>query len=420
MAPTAQTTEVNPVTAPRTATARTALVGWSAEAMDGLQKAGRSFIAIVPPEFGAYMEEHGLPYEPWDFDRLDEKAGDLANALEERGVEHAVPLYEETVEWAGAINARLRGEPRLFNRSLLFRDKAMMKRMAQIAGMRVGVFEEVGSREEVSRFLHRVNDALLVLDEEDPDPVHLKPKGAAGTVGHRIIRTESDILEIPDDEFPLLAESHLAGQEFSVEAFVHDGKIRFLNITEYVHLGHSDHVPAGPDLEAHRGDVEKAVQRLIEAFRFDHGVLHPEFFLGADDELRFGEVASRVPGGHIFTSIQDAYGFDPFVGYVLCADPETPEDELESFFPDPVNGARTYAGVLMVYPRPGQIHELRIPDQVLDDPYFHHHTLVDPIPGKVSAREGYGNHFGTLFFEGDDPERMRNILLEYEELEYYV
>lgn len=420
MAPTAQTAQVTPDTGPRTATARTALVGWSAEAMDGLQKAERSFIAVVPPEFGPYMEEHDLPYEPWDFDRLDEKAGDLATSLKERGVEFAVPLYEETVEWAGAINARLRGDPRLFNRSLLFRDKAMMKRMAQIAGLRVGVFEEVQSREEVSRFLHRVNDALLKLEAEDPDPVHIKPKGAAGTIGHRIIRSDADIHDIPDDDFPLLAESHLAGQEFSVEAFVHDGTIQFLNITEYVHLGHCDFVPAGPELEAHREDVEKAVERLIEAFRFDHGVLHPEFFLGADGELRFGEVASRVPGGHIFQSIQDAYGFDPFVGYVLCADPDTPQEELDAFFPTPVEAADGHAGVLMVYPKPGTINELRIPDEVLDDPYFRRHTLVDPIPGKVSAREGFGNHFGTLFFQGDDPDRLRERLLRYEELDYYV
>lgn len=404
---------------PRTATSRTALFGWADEAMDGLQKAGKDFIAVVPPEFGPSMEEQGLAYEPWDFDRVDERSHELAIRLQERGVEHCVPLYEETVEWAGAVSAELRGDPRLYNRSLLFRDKAMMKRMAQIAGLRVGVFEEVENREDVARFLDRVNQALLKLDTEDPDPVHLKPKDAAGTVGHRVIRSHQDIHQIPDDAFPLLAESHLAGQEFSCEVFVHDGKIRFLNMTEYVHLGHSDFVPAGPDLQEHRPKVEAAMQKLIEAFRFDHGVLHPEFFLGADGELRFGEVASRVPGGHIFTSIQEAYGFDPYVGFVLCSDPETSEEELDAFFPA-WNEQTRYAGVLMVYPKPGHIKELDVPDEVLDDPYFDRHTLVDPIPGKVGDREGYGNHFGTLFFQGDDPERMRAILTKYEDMDFYV
>ena len=401
--------------------AETVLLGWSDEAMDGVRRTERDFIAVVPPEFGAYMEEHGIPYEPWDFSRLDENAPKLAERLKERGARFAVPLYEETVEWAGAVNARLQDNPRLFNRSLLFRDKAMMKRMAQIAGMRVGVFEEVSSRDEVLRFFKRVNEALLKLDEETADPVHLKPKDAAGTVGHRVIRSVEDVMKIPDEAFPLLAESHLAGQEFSCEAFVHDGKIRFLNITQYVHLGHSDFVPADPQLEEHRPKIEAAINRLIEAFRFDHGVLHPEFFLGTDGELRFGEVGSRVPGGHIFTSIKDAYGFDAFVGYVMCADPKTPEADLEAFFPRPVEDRTGYSGVLMIHPRAGTtISQLTLPDEVLDDPYFVRHTLVDPIPGKVAAVEGYGAHYGTLFFKGDDAARMKQILQEYEGLDYYV
>ena len=404
----------------RSVHAETVLLGWSDEAMDGVRQTDRDFIAVVPPEFGAYMEEHGIPYESWDFSRLDENAPKLAERLQARGARFAVPLYEETVEWAGAVNARLQDNPRLFNRSLLFRDKAMMKRMAQIAGLRVGVFEEVSSRDEVLRFFKRVNEALLKLDEETADPVHLKPKDAAGTVGHRVIRSVEDVMKIPDEAFPLLAESHLAGQEFSCEAFVHDGKIRFLNITQYVHLGHSDFVPADPQLEEHRPKIEAAINRLIEAFRFDHGVLHPEFFLGTDGELRFGEVGSRVPGGHIFTSIKDAYGFDAFVGYVLCADPQTPEADLDAFFPRPED--RTgYSGVLMIHPRSGTtISQLTLPDEVLDDPYFVRHTLVDPIPGKVAAVEGYGAHYGTLFFKGDDAARMKQILQEYEALDYYV
>ena len=53
-----------------------------------------------------------------------------------------------------------------------------------------------------------------------------------------MIREPQDIEEIDDDEFPLLMESHLEGQEFSCEAFIHNGKVKFLNITEYVRLGH--------------------------------------------------------------------------------------------------------------------------------------------------------------------------------------
>ena len=52
-----------------------------------------------------------------------------------------------------------------------------------------------------------------------------------------MIRSLADVEEIRDDEFPCLLETHLHGQEFSCEVFVHNGKVRFMNITEYVHLG---------------------------------------------------------------------------------------------------------------------------------------------------------------------------------------
>lgn len=399
---------------------RTALLGWSLEAMDALKKHGKPFLAVVPAEFGSWMEENGIPYVAWDFSRMDERIQDLGDELEARGVRVTVPLYEETVEWAGALNARFRDDPRLFNRAWLFRDKAMMKRKAMLHGLRVGVFEEVESKEDVRKFLERVNQALLKLDEEPNEPIHLKPFRAAGTIGHRMIRAEADIEKIEDDEFPLLAESHLAGQEFSCEVFVHGGKIRFLNITEYVHLGYSNFIPASPELEAYRPLIEKAVTDLIEAFGFRNGVLHPEFFVTSDGTIRFGEVANRVPGGHIFELIERAYGFSAYTAMVICSDPATTEAELTEFFPEPVTGAKGIAGCLMIYPRKQRIEHLTIPDEVQNDPYFERHTLFEPLAGKVASREGFGNHFGTVFFWGDEPDRMRRILTEYEELDFYT
>ncbi|KKB44038.1 hypothetical protein QY96_00230 [Bacillus thermotolerans] len=47
-----------------------------------------------------------------------------------------------------------------------------------------------------------------------------------------MIHNAADISDIPEEDFPCLMESHLDGQEFSCEAFIHNGKVKFLNITE--------------------------------------------------------------------------------------------------------------------------------------------------------------------------------------------
>lgn len=398
---------------------RTALLGFCIPAMEALDAMGRPFVAVVPRGFEGYMEEHGIPYELWDFGKVNEQSENLAKRLSDRGVEVAVPLFEETVEWAGALNGNFRSDPRLFTRYLLFRDKAMMKRRAQMHGIKVGVFEEAESKVDVHRFLKRVNQALTKIDGDVDDPVHLKPFDAAGAKGHFVLGTPEDIEKLDPANFPCLLESHLDGQEFSCEVFVHNRKIRFLNINEYVHLGHSNFSPAGPDLQEHRGRITEVVEELIEAFDIEYGMIHPEFFINERNKISFGEVAARVPGGHIFELIEDAYGFNPFAAFVLCADPKTTEEELQEFFPDPGEFS-CYSGCLMVYPKRKVVTRVDVPPKLLEEDYYSRHNLFVPVHTKVAERVAFGDHYGTIYFKGSDATRMRTLLADYEDEEFYT
>ncbi|MCA9759072.1 MAG: ATP-grasp domain-containing protein [Candidatus Eisenbacteria bacterium] len=396
-----------------------ALLGYSVQAFEAAEALGLDYIAVVPPGFEAGLGADGIRTVTWRFDKRNENSTDLFTQLQGLGARLAIPLYEECVEWAGALNSRFSGDPRAFNRSLLFRDKAMMKRKAQLSGIRVGVFEEVDSREAVQRFFQRVNDAELRIEGDDPVPVHMKPVSAAGSVGHRMIRKLEDVVAVPDDAFPCMVESHLQGQEFSCEAFLHAGKVRFLNITEYIKLGVSQIIPPRAELEAMRPRIHEAIEKLASAFGIDYGLIHPEYFLDAQGELNFGEVANRVPGGHIFELIGRAYGFDPYQGLLLCSDPESTEEELSALFPAE-NEAHGHAANLMVYPTRPQVSKLEVPDELLADPYFERHDLVEPILSKVPQREGFGNHYGRIDFFGDDGDRILELLEQYEEYEFYV
>lgn len=398
---------------------KTALLGYCVPAMEALDQAGRPFVSVVPESFEDTMKNHGLPYVVWDFQRNNEQSSTLAKTLSDMGVELAVPLFEETVEWAGALNGHFRRDPRLFTRYLLFRDKAMMKRRAQMYGIRVGVFEEADNKEDVHRFFKRVNKALVKIEGDAEDMVHLKPLSAAGSVGHRVIHTDSDVDQLKDDDFPCLLESHLHGQEFSCEVFIHNKKIRFLNITEYVRLGYSNFVPASPSLASSRPLIEKAVTDLIDAFDIGYGMIHPEFFISPEGKISFGEVAARVPGGHIFELIQAAYGFDPYAAFALCADPRSTDEEIGDFFPE-VTEFKRYAGCLMVYPKQRIVTRAVLPPTLLEEEYYDKHDLFQPVTHKVSERNGFGNHYGTVFFRGTDAEEMRRLLLHYEAQDFYV
>lgn len=398
----------------------TALLGWSLHAIEAIDKMNRPYVVVGPPEFQSFADTHDIQFVPWVFDHLEERSDELYETLKNLNTKVAVPIYEETVEWAGTLNARFRNNPRIFHKSLLLRDKGLMKRKAQMAGIRVGVFAEAENKDDIYRFLNRVNEALIKLDGDPNDPIHVKPFNKAGTVGHRMIRNRQEIEKICDSEFPLLMESHLDGQEFSCEAFIHNGKVKFLNITEYVKLGHSNFVPASPSLEEWRPQIREEIEKLVEAFEVEYGVIHPEYFIAPDGTLNFGEVAARVPGGHIFELIEKAYGFSAFQAQILCSDPETTEEELEAFFPEEVVSAKGYAGSLMVYPNVKVIERLSMPEELKNHPYFERHDMFIPVTSKVAERVGFGNHYGTIFFSGDDSQIMRELMKKYEKYNFYL
>ena len=397
-----------------------ALLGWSLNAVEAAEKFDRRYLVVAPDWAEEYCTAHNIPYLPWNFERLNERSIEIAQKLDEMGVDVAIPLFEETVEWAGAINSVLRDNPRLLGQSMLMRDKSLMKRRAQLGGIRVGIFEEAHDKEDVIRFLRRVNQTLLKLDGDPNDPIHFKAFDKAGCLGHRVIRTPDDVDAIPDEEFPALIESHLDGWEFAVEAWIHNGKIRFLNISEYVSLGYSVFVPASPELEKHRAKITAQIEKLIKVFDIDFGFVHPEYFVTSDDEMYFGEVAYRPPGFKVFELLERAYGFNAYQGLILAFDPKTTDEEITAFFPREVVDAKCFAGCFGVYPRRRVVSRLEIPEETEDHPYFESHELTPPLEETVTKRTAFGTHWGLVYFVGDDPDEMYKVLKRQEELDFYV
>ncbi|WP_297769047.1 carboxylate--amine ligase [uncultured Roseovarius sp.] len=397
-----------------------AILGWSLNAIDAIDRFDRRYVIVAPSWAEDYARANDIPFIAWDFDRLNERSHEIAQILKDEGCDVAIPLYEETVEWAGAINSVLLDNPRLLGQSMLFRDKSLMKRRAQLAGIRVGIFEEADTHADVVRFLKRVNQTLLKLDGDPDDPIHFKAFDKAGCLGHRTIRTVEDVDSISNDEFPALLESHLDGWEFAVEAWIKDGKIQFLNISEYVTLGYSVFVPATPELESWRPKIEEEINKLIKAFDIDFGFIHPEYFVTSDGTMYFGEVAYRPPGFNALELIERAYGFNGYQGIVLAFDPKTTQDELDAFFPTPVEDAKGHAGCFGAYPRRRVVERLEIPEETARNPYFEFHELAQPMEQKVTKRTAFGTHWGLVYFFGEDPHQLRDLLKAQEELDFYV
>ncbi|UOQ49051.1 carboxylate--amine ligase [Gracilibacillus caseinilyticus] len=404
-----------------------ALIGWGIPSIEAMQRLDRDFIVVSLPEFKTFADKHNIPFVAWDFGKdvpyndVYKQSEELYQILKDLDVDHTVPIFEETVEWAGALNSRFRNEPRLFDHAILFRDKAMMKRRAHIGGLRVGIFEEAKDKEDVRRFFNRVNGALLRTRGEEPAPIHVKAFNKAGASGHRMIMSEEDIeSKLSEENFPSLLESHLQGLEISCEAFIHNGKVQFLNVTEYVVFGYSMMVPPTKEIEKLRPQIRKEVEKIVDVFNIQCGLIHPEFFISDEEELYFGEMAYRIPGGHIFDLMRKTYNFNPYEAHLLCCDPNTTEEEIKDIFPDETE-ANGHAGSFLVYPKKNHIHQVNMPKELEEHDYFDKHTLFKPAVSKIqSNQEGYGNHLGTIFFYGDDGYQVKQLLSDYVDHHFYM
>lgn len=168
-------------------------MGWSLPVIESMQKTGRPFVVVSFPDFEHYAQENNIPFLPYQLDEWSDTSNslDLFEKLKAFDADVAVPLYEETVEWAGVLNSIYRGDARVLNRAFLFRirNKAMMKLKVLIGRLRVGLFEEVFNKEGVKDFMRRLNQANLQLEGEEDSWVHIKPFASAGTVGHRLLRS---------------------------------------------------------------------------------------------------------------------------------------------------------------------------------------------------------------------------------------
>lgn len=215
------------------------------------------------------------------------------------------------------------------------RDKFAMKRRVRGAGIRCADFARINQRTTAASLVARLGL-----------PMVLKPLASSGSRGTTTARQFDEVRRAlqPGN----LAESYVHGLEMSVESFVNDGQVQFVNPTEYLLPLWANVVPASLGDEL-RETVESLNRSVIEALEVRHGMTHLELFLTADGPV-FSEIALRPPGGYLMDLISRAYEFDAWEALVRL--------ELRGQVEWPARAQR-HAGVWLLHPGPGTVSRVR-------------------------------------------------------------
>ncbi|MFB1117140.1 ATP-grasp domain-containing protein [Dickeya dadantii] len=182
-----------------------------------------------------------------------------------------------------------------------FKNKIAFRSLLEKLTHHSTAWKEVNSREEIAHFIEQVGSDII-----------LKPHDGMGSNNIRKISHINELENIQD--FPLLAETFVGGNEYSVEFISCNGQHYPVGITEKVTSGQpyffeiSHTFPA--ELSVHQAEnVYSATRAMLSLAGYQNGASHTEFKI-QDQQVFLIESHTRVGGDRIPVLISESSGYD--------------------------------------------------------------------------------------------------------------
>lgn len=245
----------------------------------------------------------------------------------------------------------------------------------------------------MTEFLEDCNQSFEEISKKLGSPFVAKPRRESGGRGVSFVRNEN---ELPLDRDDLYFEKLAKGKEGSIESFIKNGKIHFSNITEYVRVGACNLLPAS--FNEHEIDrIKKLNNKVISSLNIQSGVTHLEYYLD-EDQILFGEIALRPPGGYIFDVLNLAYEqnfWDLYIATILDT------DELA------LPALKYFASSIIIHPGEGRIEQILGIDRIESLNSLVKKQIKFEKGDQIQKRVGVGEDFGYLLLKNSSQKLLK-------------
>jgi biotin carboxylase len=353
--------------------------------------------------------------KPWPFESIDDlyyaptmtRYQDIINTVSylarEMQIDHIQALDEFEMELAAFLREHLRLPGWGITQSRRFRDKLVMRQVAEAAGIPNPPFIQIKHYPSLSEYLQKV-----------PAPWMLKPRMEASSIGLRKINQPEELWnalrELGDAQSHYLLERFIPGDIYHADSITVEGKVKFVSVQKY----------GRPPFEIYHGGgvfTSRTVQRdsaasqaitgwnekLLKALGMENGVTHAEFIQGADGQFYFLEIAARVGGAFVSDLIEVATGVNLWRewGHLMVAN-------LKGEKYKPPKPSQDYAGLAVTlshqeYPDTSAYND---PEIVWRGTKPYHASLIvkSSDPARVEGLlEGYARRFAEDFLHVHAP-----------------
>lgn len=245
-----------------------------------------------------------------------ERVADFASRVPIHRVEC---LWEPCVILAARIRERLRLPGLTVRQAIPFRDKEIMKRVLDAAGIRTPHHYSATTVAQVMEGAETIGY-----------PVIVKPIAGAGSESTYKVRSRQEL----DAILPALrhvtevsVEEFVQGEDMTFDTLCVDGRVQHYSISTYIPraLFMKENEWVSPITLVYRDPDVPGLSSgrtmgfdVIRALGFQTGYTHMEWYRTPEGEAVFGEIGARSPGAGLVDLINYAADIDTYAGWAEC------------------------------------------------------------------------------------------------------
>ncbi len=262
---------------------------------------------------------------------------------------------------------------------------------------------------QMKRFLRERGFPLVPFiahgDVSDPDeiisqlglPIVVKKQNTSGGRGMKIAYNKQELGEY--FKRGTILEKFIDAPEISVESLVDRSKIVFENTTRYHIKRFVNIVPSAID-SAQLDQVIKLNRQIIQSMKIRWGMTHAEFYL-ANEQIYFGEIALRPPGGYLMDLIDLAQGTDIWQSFMQI--------ELELPF-QAQRKHNHHAAAVLFHPGAGHVDSIDTGTVQTNLPELQRLVFHVKTGEMLAPREGAGDIAAFALLASPDRERLMKVI----------